>query len=81
MGAYFGVSALMEDEPFTLTGTLQLRSDSIATTGLPPDFNCAGKSGCGDIGPGASVTVTDESGTLLAKSTLEAASVVRVGAC
>jgi hypothetical protein len=70
IGAYFGVSALVKDGPFTLEGTLQLNSNSITTTGLPPGFNCAGSGGYGDIVPGAPVTVSDEAGTLLAKSTL-----------
>ncbi|WP_079927207.1 hypothetical protein [Mycobacterium sp. AT1] len=69
-GAYFGVSSLVGDKPFTVEGTLQLNTASITTTALPPGFNCAGSGGYGDVGPGAPVTVSDEAGTLLAKSTL-----------
>lgn len=71
IAVYFGVSAVAGDEPFTLEGTLQLNSDSIKTTALPPGFNCAGSGGYSDVGPGAPVTVSDEAGTLLGKSTLE----------
>jgi len=70
VGSYFGASALLKDEPFTVEGTLQLNTASITTTGLPPGFNCAGSGGFNDVGPGAPVTVSDEAGTLLAKSTL-----------
>jgi hypothetical protein len=70
VGGYFGVSALLKDEPFTVEGTLQLNTASITTAGLPPGFNCAGSGGYRDVGPGAPVTVSDEAGTLLAKSTL-----------
>jgi hypothetical protein len=70
VGGYFGVSALLRDEPFTVEGTLQLNTASITTAGLPPGFNCAGSAGYRDVGPGAPVTVSDEAGTLLAKSTL-----------
>jgi hypothetical protein len=71
VATYFGVTALHKDEPFTLEGTLQLNSDSITTGGLPPGFNCAGSGGYSDIAPGAPVTVSDEGGTLLAKSTFD----------
>lgn len=74
VGIYLGVSALTsndEEQPFTLSGTLSLRTHSITTAGLPDDFECAGKGGYNDIGPGTAVTVSDESGTLLAKGTLE----------
>ncbi|QZH61836.1 hypothetical protein K1X22_09080 [Mycolicibacterium farcinogenes] len=71
VGAYFGVAALVKDKPFTLAGTLQLNSGSITSSGLPPGFNCAGSGGYSDITPGAPVTVSDEAGTLLAKSTFD----------
>ncbi|BBY62186.1 hypothetical protein [Mycolicibacterium helvum] len=74
VGAYFGITALTgkdEKPPFTINGTLSLRADSVTTTGLPPSFACAGKGGYNDIGPGADVTVANESGTLLAKGRLD----------
>lgn len=74
LGGYFAIGALTgEDEkpPFAIDGTLSLRSDSITTSGLPPAFACAGTGGYNDIGPGTPVTVADESGTLLAKGTLD----------
>jgi hypothetical protein len=72
VGVYFGVNALTKDEPFTVTGTLQLNGDgSITTSDLPMGFACAGIRGYGDIGPGSAVTITDESGTLLAKGAIE----------
>lgn len=74
VGGYFGITALVRDDskpPFTINGTLSLRADSITTSGLPSGFACAGKAGYNDIGPGTAVTVSNESGTLLAKGTLE----------
>jgi hypothetical protein len=72
VGVYFGVNALTKDEPFTVTGTLQLNGDgSITTSDLPMGFACGGIRGYGDIGPGSAVTITDESGTLLAKGAIE----------
>jgi hypothetical protein len=71
-GVYFGVNALTKDEPFAVTGTLQLNGEgSITTSDLPMGFACAGTRGYGDIGPGSAVTITDESGTLLAKGSIE----------
>jgi hypothetical protein len=74
VGAYFGITALTAEDkgqPFILSGKLSLRTDSITTSGLPREFACAGKGGYNDIGPGTAVTVSDESGTLLAKGTLD----------
>jgi hypothetical protein len=72
VGGYLGFNALNKQEPFLVTGTLQLNGDgSITTTDLPMGFGCAGIRGYGDIGPGSPVTVSDESGTLLAKGTIE----------
>lgn len=74
VGGYFGITALTgkdEKPPFTIDGTLSLRADSITSSGLPPGFACAGEGGYNDIGPGTAVTVADESGTLLAKGTLD----------
>ena len=73
VGVYFGVRALAggdKDEPFDLVGTVALRTDSLTTSGLPAGFECAGRGDYSDIGPGAAVTVSDETGTLLAKGTL-----------
>jgi hypothetical protein len=74
VGVYFGVSALTskeKGEPFSLSGTVSLRTDDITTSGLPSDFACAGKGGYNDLRPGTAVTVSDETGTLLAKGTLD----------
>jgi hypothetical protein len=74
VGAYFGITALTakdKGQPFSLSGTLSLRADSITTSGLPREFACAGKGGYSDLGPGTAVTVADESGTLLAKGTVD----------
>jgi hypothetical protein len=74
VGVYFLITALTakdKGQPFTLSGTLSLRADSITTSGLPREFACAGKGGYNDIGPGTAVTVANESGTLLAKGTLD----------
>jgi hypothetical protein len=60
--------------PFTLAGTLRLPSDVAKTTGLPAGYKCAGARDYGDIGPGAPVTVEDESGKLLAKGAVESSS-------
>lgn len=54
-------------EPFTLTGKLRLAGADMKTTGLPAGYKCAGAREFGDIGPGAPITVEDESGKLLAK--------------
>jgi hypothetical protein len=74
VGAYFGINALTvvnKPNPFTLTGTLQLNSDSITTSGLPIGYKCAGEGGYNDIGPGAAINVSDETGKLLAKGAIE----------
>lgn len=72
VGVYFGVNAFVKSKPpFILTGTLQLNSDSIRTSGLPTGYNCAGGRGYDDIGPDAPVTVTDEMGKLLAKGAID----------
>lgn len=63
---------------FELTGSMNLVDDStssrssssITTSTGDSDFMCAGKRGYSDIGPGASVEVTDETGTLIAKGRL-----------
>ena len=62
-----------EPERFVVLGAITLE-DSITTYGLPDGFECAGEDGYKDIGPGAAVTVTDESGTLLAKGAIETSS-------
>ena len=70
VGAYFAVKAITKPAPpapFSLTGTLQLTSDSIKTTGLPGGYSCAGDRSDNDIGPGATVTVADETGKLIAQ--------------
>ena len=74
VGAYFAVKAITKPAPpapFSLTGTLQLTSDSIKTTGLPGGYSCAGDRSDNDIGPGATVTVADETGKLIAKGAIE----------
>ena len=75
VGVYFGITSLTtedNEQAFTLSGTLSLRStDGITTSDLPRDFACAGRGGYNDLGPGTAVTVSDESGTLLAKGTLD----------
>lgn len=66
-GGYIWYDHNAATKPFTLTGTLSLTTTS-ATTG----DGCHGTSGYHDITPGASVSVSDESGTLLAKGILAA---------
>jgi hypothetical protein len=71
--AYFVLAPTAEPptQPFTLAGTLRLSSDIVKTTGLPDGYKCAGARDYGDIGPGAPVTVEDESGKLLGKGAIE----------
>ena len=74
VGAYFTIRACTKPAPpapFALTGTLQLTSDSIKTTGLPGGYSCAGDRTYNDIGPGATVTVADETGRIIAKGTIQ----------
>ncbi len=74
VGAYFAVKAITKPAPpapFSLIGTLQLISNSIKTTGLPGGYSCAGDRSDNDIGPGATVTVADETGKLIAKGAIE----------
>ena len=72
VGGYFAVNAFVKSKPpFILTGTFQLNNASIRTSGLPPGYNCAGEQNYGDIGPNAPVTVTDETGKLLAKGAIQ----------
>jgi hypothetical protein len=71
IAVYFGVTAVLKDEPFTINGTLSLRTSSITTSGLPGGFACAGKGGYNDVGPGSAVTVSNESGTVLAKGSFD----------
>jgi hypothetical protein len=59
------------EPPFTLAGTLHLSSDVMKTAGLPGGYKCAGAREYGDVGPGAPVTVADESGKLLAKGAIK----------
>lgn len=66
------VSAFTADrapDTFEILGAITLE-DNITTYGLPDGFECAGKGGYKDIGPGVAVTVTDEAGTLLAKGAI-----------
>lgn len=67
--AVMAFTANREPETFEVLGAITLE-DSITTYGLPDGFECAGKGGYKDIGPGAAVTVTDETGTLLAKGAI-----------
>ncbi|MGZ4513357.1 MAG: serine/threonine-protein kinase, partial [Mycobacterium sp.] len=74
VGAYFTVKACTKPAPpapFTLTGTLQLTTDTIKTSGLPSGYSCAGDRDYLDIGPGAAVTVVNETGKLVAKGVIE----------
>jgi len=67
IGGYFGITHYKKTRPFTMSGTLTVYSD----IGLTGGANCRGTGGYSDIGPGAAVNVSDESGTLLAKGQLE----------
>ena len=71
--AVMAFTANREPERFVVLGAITIE-DSITTYGLPDGFECAGKDGYKDIGPGAAVMVTDESGTLLAKGAIETSS-------
>ncbi|SHT79424.1 lipoprotein LpqJ [Mycobacteroides abscessus subsp. abscessus] len=64
-GGYAWFNHNAAQKPFALSGTLTLSTTS-ATTG----DGCHGTGGYHDITPGASISVSDESGTLLAKGTL-----------
>ncbi|WP_204354852.1 hypothetical protein [Mycolicibacterium llatzerense] len=63
---YYWLSPRETPKPFTLNGTLMLNSASGATTGQ----GCHGTGGYRDIAPGTSISVADETGTLLAKGAL-----------
>ncbi|WP_072805152.1 hypothetical protein [Rhodococcoides yunnanense] len=67
--AVMAFTANREPETFEVLGAITLE-DSITTYGLPDGFECAGKGGYKDIGPGTAVTVADETGTLLAKGVI-----------
>ncbi len=56
-------------DTFEIQGAITLE-DNITTSGLPSGYECAGKGGYKDIGPGVAVTVMDEAGTLLAKGAI-----------
>lgn len=53
---------------FDLTGTIMLTGST--TSSSHADFECEGKGGYSDIGPSTAVTVSDETGTLIAKGRL-----------
>ncbi|MFZ0833661.1 MAG: serine/threonine-protein kinase, partial [Mycobacterium sp.] len=55
---------------FGLTGTVHVSGD-VTTSGLPSEFRCAGAGELGDVAPGASVTVADDAGKVLAKGSFE----------
>nr|WP_082956010.1 serine/threonine-protein kinase [Mycobacterium sp. E3339] len=83
VGGFFAVKAITKPArpaPFSLIGTLQLTSDSIKTTGLPGGYSCAGDRSDNDIGPGATVTVADDRGKLIAKGGIES-SYAQQGSC
>lgn len=67
VGGFFGVNYYKKTRPFAMSGTLTVYSG----IGLTGGANCRGTGGYGDIGPGAAISVSDESGTLLAKGQLE----------
>lgn len=60
--------ATSEPDRFTLTGSLTITDPNGATLDLTPDgaWTCRGDGGYSDIQPGAQVTVSDASGTVLA---------------
>ena len=66
---WFGVSHHAASTPFTLSGTLMLNGGPASV--VSGTTNCHGTGGYSDIGAGAAVTVSDESGTLLAKGSLD----------
>ena len=74
VGAYLAIHAFTKPEPFALTGTLALNSDTIRTSGLPMGYSCAGDHDYSDLGPGTAVTVHDETGKLMAKGSIESSS-------
>ncbi|OBF21550.1 hypothetical protein [Mycobacterium sp. ACS4331] len=65
VGAYFVITRFDAAEPFRITGTMTLYA-----AGDAAGRGCRGTGGYGDVGPGTAVTVSDESGTLLAKTVL-----------
>lgn len=72
--AYFALQPAAEPprgEPFTLAGTLQVSGNDVKTVDLPAGYACAGAKKLGDIAPNAPIIVEDESGTLLAKGSIE----------
>ncbi|MCZ4552216.1 hypothetical protein [Gordonia rubripertincta] len=65
IGIYAAATHESAPTAFTLDGSISL-SDSITTYGLPSAFECAGEEGHDDIGPQSSVTVSDETGDIIA---------------
>ncbi|KRQ28148.1 hypothetical protein BKG80_06650 [Mycobacteroides chelonae] len=68
IGAFMLYSHLTTPRSFTINGSITIYDDNVS---VPPGSSCRGIGGYRDIGPGTAVTVSDESGTLLAKSQLQ----------
>ncbi|SIE26390.1 hypothetical protein [Mycobacteroides abscessus] len=68
IGAFMLYSHLTAPRSFTINGSITIYDDNVAVS---PGSSCRGTGGYRDIRPGTAVTVSDESGTLLAKSQLQ----------
>ncbi|MGO4204012.1 hypothetical protein AB4Z09_20100 [Rhodococcus sp. TAF43] len=65
-GVVTAVRAASAPGSFDITGMITLTGKT-TSSGLPTGFTCAGAGGYSDLSSSAAVTVSDESGTLLAK--------------
>ncbi|SHT16017.1 lipoprotein LpqJ [Mycobacteroides abscessus subsp. abscessus] len=77
IGAFMLYSHLTTPRTFTINGSITIYDDSVTVSA---GSSCRGTGGYRDIGPGTAVTVSDESGTLLAKSQLQSGTSAR-GSC
>jgi len=66
VGTYILYAHFTAPRSFTIIGSITIYGDSSVSSGS----SCQGTGGYRDIGPGTAITVSDEAGTLLAKSHL-----------
>ncbi|OOL32902.1 hypothetical protein GQ85_04510 [Rhodococcus rhodochrous] len=68
-GAVLVVHRIAGPDSFEVSGTMTLHDGSRTST--VSGYDCEGKGGYSDMSPAAAVTVSDQSGTLLAKGRLD----------
>ncbi|RIK07695.1 MAG: hypothetical protein DCC47_16455 [Acidobacteria bacterium] len=68
-GVVLVVRNIAGPDSFTVGGTMTLQDGF--TPSSATQFDCEGEGGCSDMSPAAAVTVSDQSGTLLAKDRLD----------